>query len=437
MRGKWPRGTRRRWAWAALLAVVLLLVFPGCAVLLGDFSIGKEDGGGDDSSADAAQDASSEASPLRDATPDAVTADDSGSSGDAGDAGDAAPPPAKPVSASCTSSSECLSNTCADGVCCQTQCNNSCKACNVPGQVGICADVPAGASPPPGHATCSVTSQSSCGQNGTCDGAGQCALWNKVVCQVGSCDAISNQVSADSKCNGQGVCVNPTPITCAPYLCDPTGTGCYATCTGTAQCVAPNPCVGGSCGPKANGTACTSAAQCTSGNCVDGYCCDLACAGQCQACDLTATPGTCSTVKTGEPHGTRAACAGSGACQGACLGGSATGCAFPDAGTECSAASCTGTSESLATGCNGAGACPTPTTQSCGNYTCGTTACLTACTSSAQCVSPTTCNTSGQCTTPTTCFSGRDPGRHRAGSADDRVWSGLATGSEASTPPHG
>src|SRR6185503_19829998 len=69
---------------------------------------------------------------------------------------------------------------------------------------------------------------------------------------------------------------------------------------------------------KSNGTSCKLGSECMSTFCVDGVCCDGKCDGQCQTCG-GATPGTCSTVASGQPVGGRAACAGAGtACAGSC-----------------------------------------------------------------------------------------------------------------------
>ena len=59
------------------------------------------------------------------------------------------------------------------------------------------------------------------------------------------------------------------------------------------------------------GSACSVGTQCASGLCVDKVCCNVACAGQCQACDIAPSRGTCSPVASGPPHGSRAACGGS------------------------------------------------------------------------------------------------------------------------------
>ena len=53
---------------------------------------------------------------------------------------------------------------------------------------------------------------------------------------------------------------------------------------------------------KALANACGGNGECHSGNCVDGVCCNSACTGQCQACDVAGSVGTCTTV-SGAPHG--------------------------------------------------------------------------------------------------------------------------------------
>ncbi len=46
---------------------------------------------------------------------------------------------------------------------------------------------------------------------------------------------------------------------------------------------------------KAQGTACSGAAECTTGLCVDNVCCDRACGGTCEACRGLGADGTCSS----------------------------------------------------------------------------------------------------------------------------------------------
>jgi hypothetical protein len=89
--------------------------------------------------------------------------------------------------------------------------------------------------------------------------------------------------------------------------------------------------------------------------CVDHVCCTSRCGGTCEACDLGATRGDCAAVTSGQPHGSRGVCSGSGPCAGACSAASRTQCTFPDATTSCS---CPSVPLSLAT-CDGAGHCAT------------------------------------------------------------------------------
>jgi hypothetical protein len=97
----------------------------------------------------------------------------------------------------------------------------------------------------------------------------------------------------------------------------------------------------------ANGAMCTSGALCRSGICADGVCCNAACTGQCEACNLPSTAGTCSPV-TG---------AGSGPCALRCNGTNRTACVAPTGSmctsTNCSVGTCAadGTCGNLMTGC--------------------------------------------------------------------------------------
>jgi hypothetical protein len=173
---------------------------------------------------------------------------------------------------------------------------------------------------------------------------------------------------------------------CSPYVCGTTA--CKNSCTGDGDCISGDFCNIGACvGKLANGTACNTANQCSSGFCVDGVCCNTACTGQCAACNLGGTTGTCSPV-TGAPVGGRAACTGSGVCAGACNGVLATACTYPM--VQCSPASCSGGVETQAATCLN-GSCQPAMTKACSPYVCGTTACNTMCTGDIDCIAADFC----------------------------------------------
>src|SRR5262249_10424382 len=53
----------------------------------------------------------------------------------------------RPAGGACAGANECATGMCVDGVCCQTACPGTCRACNVPGSEGTCANVLAGIDP--------------------------------------------------------------------------------------------------------------------------------------------------------------------------------------------------------------------------------------------------------------------------------------------------
>jgi hypothetical protein len=251
----------------------------------------------------------------------------------------------KQLAQSCGADTECMSGSCADGVCCNEGCAGSCTSCNQVDHLGTCMLAPAGF-------------------------------------------AGANPVCASSVCDGkQAGC--PTPCTadaqCAPFTQ-------YCANDGTCQPL------------KADGMACNPAAdckapgcrECTSGFCVDGFCCNRACNGTCEACAATlkesaSQNGTCGPVTggtdpgnecdaSGTPCGTDGQCDGAGSCRNTPYG------------TSCgSAPSC---AESMATAgsiCNGAGSCAPGFVSSCYPYACGSTACKTECARDSDCAPGNTC----------------------------------------------
>jgi hypothetical protein len=145
--------------------------------------------------------------------------------------------------AACSGALQCASGYCIDGVCCGTPCDQSCYACNLPGQAGTCAAIADGDDP---HGDCPAEAPTTCGRAGGCNGRGACRLQSAgVPCGGATCSGwIERGASA---CNGAGVCVAGTSRDCAPYLCS--GAACGTSCTTTADCKSGAYCAGGACVP--------------------------------------------------------------------------------------------------------------------------------------------------------------------------------------------
>jgi hypothetical protein len=192
-------------------------------------------------------------------------------------------------------------------------------------------------------------------------------------------------------CDGAGSCPDAQRQDCGIFAC---GVDiCLGDCALDEDCLAEQYCSAGVCvallGP---GTACAADSQCAVGTCVDGVCCNSACGGQCEACDVAGSLGTCTPVD-GAPHGSRTECAADGPlCGGSCDGQARGACAYPGAGVECRAPACTEGVATVAAGCNGAGACPDLQLQACGAFVCGANVCLGDCTDDADCESGNFCS---------------------------------------------
>jgi hypothetical protein len=274
-----------------------------------------------------------------------------------------------PLGGACSTDNQCQSGHCVDGACCDGACGGQCQACNVPGKLGTCSTV---TGVPVGSRPGCVTDGSLCG--GTCDGVNPTACRYPTAaqgCRMPSCAGGVETLAA--WCDGVGHCPAPMTQACAPLTCG--ATTCLGNCTTDGDCVAGDFCNAfGQCAPKESlGSACNGASQCASGNCIDGVCCDVACNGQCQACNLVGSIGTCSTV-TGAPIGGRPSCGGAGVCGGTCDGMHGFACTFPPATTMCGGASCSGGVAYAASHCDGAGACAAGATTACPGG-CSGTAC--------------------------------------------------------------
>jgi hypothetical protein len=312
---------------------------------------------------------------------------------------------------SCTRGGQCAAGlTCADGVCCNSACDGACQACAAAHKQsgdasGTCGPAKAGSDP---GDRCPADAASTCGKSGACNATGSCALWSKgtacgggVVCDAGA--------AKGQTCDGLGACVTDAAGTaCAPGSCS-AAAGCTFTCSSDADCDATGFCDGGACKAKASaGRTCTAADQCASGFCVDGVCCGSACDRVCEACNGVGTEGTCTAV-TGAPRAGHGACAASGtgdACAAAaCDGATRDACtAFAGPETTCRAAGCDNGVESLATKCDGTGACPKASTRPCAPFACKGTHCAASCASDDDCAKGNRCDVgTGTCVSRGAC----------------------------------
>ena len=181
--------------------------------------------------------------------------------------------------------SECQSNHCVDGVCCDSACTGACRSCALPRRSGRCTPIAAGQRRSarrvrgrwrrrPAGRTASATAAAAARSTpvGT-------------LCADETCTA--NVYKPPSTCNATGQCVAPDSLPCSPYVCN--GTRCFNACTTDAQCLTPNTCDGNSCGMKdARRHRARRADECQSNFCAQGVCCDKACAGACKSCALAA-----------------------------------------------------------------------------------------------------------------------------------------------------
>jgi len=315
----------------------------------------------------------------------------------------------KPRGADCSGDNECGSGHCAQGKCCDNACTNACSACNLSGTAGTCTNVQSGADP---QNKCTPAAQATCGNTGMC-AAGQCAKFSaSTVCLAASCVAGGPPLPAlkpQSKCDGNGTCVTPANVNCAPGRCDATALMCINSCTTSADCTAPNTCVNGSCGLIAKGGTCATTTQCVAGlTCNhDKVCCNATCDGVCETCKPPTGPaGTCTAVAAGQLDPsmmcavtTSTTCGTNGKCTGNNTPTGTARCQDYDATTTCGLQSCTDSAtagvasvlKSPST-CSGTGTC-TPNMTDCGAFKClNATQCRTSCTVDTDCVGV-PCNT--------------------------------------------
>jgi hypothetical protein len=132
----------------------------------------------------------------------------------------------------CVGSGECGSGFCVDGVCCNSACGGTCQTCAQSNSVGTCIAADPGTDP---RLECDATGAASCGNDGSCDGAGACRKYAAgTECLAAGCTG--GAVHTASTCNGTGTCNAGTTTSCGAYQCDAAGAACRTTCTVDSHC---------------------------------------------------------------------------------------------------------------------------------------------------------------------------------------------------------
>lgn len=205
----------------------------------------------------------------------------------------------------CTAPDQCQSGLCVDGVCCIEDCDDPCRACNVPGNFGFCAAVscttPGECETAPG--TCDPQSgactypdaldNSNCGTEQACC-AGVCCPAGE-ECLTGVCVTGTTCLGLDQFCDpANNLCCQDEPTFCeATSTCHAANPGsdptcCHRTgdfCTDTCDCCDFQLCRDSKC-CRIPPEQCDDDDQCCSGVCCDGVCCNdfqACCNGACQA----------------------------------------------------------------------------------------------------------------------------------------------------------
>lgn len=214
----------------------------------------------------------------------------------------------------CARNSQCVSDACSDGICCDRACEGTCESCLMSENAtadGVCAFVAADTDP-----------ADECHAELSCNGSGACAFKtlgapcvDSEECQSSFCaDGVccnSGCAGECQSCNSSGQCVSVVNAEDAGS-CDDTehsGNCAQAPCA----CDSLGDCKSG------GGVACANSTNCASGQtCVDGVCCSTPCVGLCEACVASKTgaaSGTCAPVRDATDPDSE--CPGTPTCDGA------------------------------------------------------------------------------------------------------------------------
>ena len=190
----------------------------------------------------------------------------------------------------CESGAECASGYCVDGVCCESACDGTCMACNLPSALGTCSPTPAGEKD---TGTCEHINEACDGQGGCKTAQGKsCSADNE--CVTGHCvDYVCCEGAACETCmacnlNGQGTCSLVA-----------NGQEDSDSCTGGHKCNGQGTCL------KLGGESCTYGSECIGGYCKmsgtasGSICCDTDCAHVPECSNNTPIHEYCNASGTG------------------------------------------------------------------------------------------------------------------------------------------
>jgi len=180
----------------------------------------------------------------------------------------------KKLGEACASDTECLSEHCVDGVCCDTACEGACVACTTAfkgaGEDGVCEVVAEGTNP---RSLCVDEGPASCGTTGVCDANGSCAVYEDgtecsegMICKAGGCIATPFcwEKLDGTDCGDGMICEAGECVSAPPCWQKPDGTACgEGTICLAGECITAPFCWG-----RPDGTACGQGTICIDDDCV-------------------------------------------------------------------------------------------------------------------------------------------------------------------------
>lgn len=109
-----------------------------------------------------------------------------------------------PNGTACIENTDCISNACVDGFCCENECASRCSTCNQPGSLGECIQLPHGTPCPDGD----VCNGEEVCADGSCQRGEPLQCQDSIDCTTDTCDPIRGceylPLAAD--CDDQEVC---------------------------------------------------------------------------------------------------------------------------------------------------------------------------------------------------------------------------------------